>query len=66
MLSREVHVARLRVKLSRATRRRLRRSRSGALLLIAQRVSRNASAGSTASGYEQFNVPVTIRRASKR
>jgi hypothetical protein len=66
VLGGEVHVARLRVKLSRATQRRLRRSRSGALLLIAQRVSRNASPGSTASGYEQFNVPVTIRRASKR
>jgi Ca2+-binding RTX toxin-like protein len=61
-----VNVARPRVKLSRATRRRLARSRSGALRLIAQRVSRNAGSGSTASGYEQFNDPVTIRRAPKR
>jgi len=66
VLGGELNVARLRVKLSRATRRRLARSRSGALLLIAQRVSRNASAGSTASGHEQFNAPVTIRRAGKR
>jgi hypothetical protein len=29
-------------------------------------VSRDASPGSTASGYEQFNIPVTIRRAGKR
>jgi hypothetical protein len=34
--------------------------------LIAQRVSRDASPDATASGYEQFNVPVTIRRAGKR
>jgi hypothetical protein len=61
-----VNVARPRVKLTRATRRRLARSRSGALSLIAQRVSREASPESTASGYEQFNVPMTIRRAGKR
>jgi hypothetical protein len=59
-------VARPRVKLSRATRRRLARSRSGKLRLIAQRVSRDARPGSTASGYEQVNVPVAIRRANPR
>lgn len=66
VLGADVNVARLRVKLSRATRRRLARSRSGALSLIAQRVTRDASPGSTASGYERFNAPVTIRRAGKR
>jgi len=66
VLGGEVNVARLRVKLSRAMRRRLARSRSGALALIAQRVSRDARPGSAASGYKQFNAPVTIRRASKR
>ena len=66
VLGGEVSVARLRIKLSRAMRRRLAHSRSGALPLIAQRVSRDAGPGSTASGYEQFNVPVTIRRSGKR
>jgi len=66
VLGGDANVARPRIKLNRATRRRLARSRSGALPLIAQRVSRDASPGSTASGYEQLNVPVTIRRASKR
>ena len=66
VLGGDVSVARLRVKLSRAIRRRLAHNRSGALALIAQRVSRDASPGSTASGYEQFNAPVTIRRAGKR
>jgi hypothetical protein len=66
LLGGAVIAAPLRVRLSRATRRRLARSRSGALRLIAQRVSRPATPGSTASGYEQFNVPVTIRRTSKR
>jgi Ca2+-binding RTX toxin-like protein len=61
-----VNVAAVRVKLSRATRRSLARSRSGALPLIAQRVSRDAGPGSAASGYEQLNVPVTIRRAGTR
>ncbi|MEA2241072.1 MAG: hypothetical protein QOD24_628 [Solirubrobacteraceae bacterium] len=61
-----VNVAAVRVRLSRATRRRLARSRSGALSLIAQRVTRDASPGTSASGYEQFNVPVTIRRAGTR
>ncbi len=61
-----VNVARPPVRLNRATRRRLAHSRSGALALIAQRVSRDASPDSTASGYEQFNVPVTIRRAARR
>jgi hypothetical protein len=60
------NVAALRVKLSRTTRRRLALSRSGALPLIAQRVSRDASPEATASGYEKFNAPVTIRRAGKR
>lgn len=60
----DVSIARVRVKLSRATRRRLADARTGALALIAQRVSH--SAGSTASGYEQFNTPLTIRRDSKR
>jgi Ca2+-binding RTX toxin-like protein len=59
-------VARLRVTLSRAARRRLAHSRSGRLRLIAQRVSRAASPGSTATGYEQFNSPVTIRRTGAR
>jgi hypothetical protein len=66
MLGASASVAPLRVKLNRATRRRLARSRSGALALIAQRVSRDASPGSTASGYERFNAPVTIRRARRR
>jgi hypothetical protein len=61
-----VNVAAVRVKLSRATRRRLAHSRSGALALNAQRVSRDAREGSTASGYEQFNDPVKIRRAGRR
>jgi Ca2+-binding RTX toxin-like protein len=61
-----VNATGLRVKLSRAMRRRLARSRSGRLPLIAQRVSRDAAPGSAASGYEQFNVPVTIRRAGRR
>jgi hypothetical protein len=62
----DVDVARPRVTLRRAARRRLARSRSGVLALIAQRVSRDASPDATAPGYEQFNVPVTIRRAGKR
>jgi hypothetical protein len=66
VLGADVTFARLRVRLNRATRRRLARSRSGALSLIAQRVSRDASPGATASGYERFNVPVTIRRARRR
>lgn len=61
-----VNAARPPVRLNRATRRRLARSRSGALSLIAQRVSRDTSPDTTASGYEQFNVPVTIRRAARR
>jgi len=66
VLGGDVNVAPLRVKLRRATRRRLAHSRSGALRLIAQCISRDARPGSTASGYEQFNIPVTIRRASTR
>ncbi|HEY0343340.1 MAG TPA: hypothetical protein VGC59_01760 [Solirubrobacteraceae bacterium] len=62
----DVNAAGLRVKLSRTARRRLARSRSGALPLIAQRVSRDAAADSTAAGYEEFNSPVTIRRAGTR
>jgi Ca2+-binding RTX toxin-like protein len=61
-----VNAAGLRVKLSATTRRRLARSRSAALGLIAQRVSRDAGAESAASGYEEFNSPVTIRRAGTR
>ncbi|HEV7885132.1 MAG TPA: hypothetical protein VGO81_16285, partial [Solirubrobacteraceae bacterium] len=64
VLGRDVNVAAVRVRLSRATRRRLARSRSGALSLIAQRVTRDASPASSASGYEQFNLRVTIRRAA--
>jgi hypothetical protein len=64
VLGGSVNVAAVRVRLSRATRRRLARSRSGAVSLIAQRVSRDASPGPGASGYEQFNLPVTIRRAA--
>jgi hypothetical protein len=59
-----VNAAHLRVKLNRATRRRLARSRSGALTLIAQRVSRDASPASTDSAYERFNTPVTIHSRS--
>jgi hypothetical protein len=66
VLGGNVNAAAVRVKLSRATRRRLARSRSGALALIAQRVSRDASPQSTASGYEQLNAPLKIRRAGKR
>jgi Ca2+-binding RTX toxin-like protein len=66
VLGAAVTVAHPRLKLSRAMRRRLARSRSGALRLIAQRVSRDATPGSTPSGYEQFNTPVMIRRASTR
>jgi hypothetical protein len=66
VLGGDANVARPQVKLSWAARRRLARSRAGALTLIAQRVSRDASPGSTASGYEQFNIPVTVRRAGKR
>lgn len=66
LLGGDVNVARVRVKLSRAARQRLAHSRSGALPLIAQRVSRDASARSTASGYEKLNAPVTIRRAGRR
>jgi hypothetical protein len=65
VLGADMSVVRLRVKLSRAARRRLAHSRSGALPLFAQRVSRDATPGSTASGYEQLNAPVTIRRAAK-
>ncbi len=55
--------ARVRVTLGRAARRRLARSRSGRLALVAQRVSRNAEAELAAAGYERVNVAVTIRRA---
>ena len=55
-------VARLRVRLTRDARRRLARSRAGALALFAQRVSRDATAGSTSTGYDRFNTPVRIRR----
>jgi hypothetical protein len=64
VLGGQVNVASLRVKLNRATRRRLARSRAGALALIAQRVSRDPDPGS--AGYQQFNAPVSIRRAARR
>jgi hypothetical protein len=53
------------VRLRRATRRRLARSRSGELRLFAQRVSRDADAASAASGYEIGNIAVRIRRAKR-
>jgi Ca2+-binding RTX toxin-like protein len=53
-------IANVRVTLNRATRRRLARSRSGALALIAQRVYREAGA---APGYARFNAPLKVRRA---
>lgn len=59
-------VARARVTLSRAARRRLARSRSGALALIAQRVSRPGATAATTAGYERFNAPITIRRPARR
>jgi len=62
----DADVAVQRVRLNRATRARLARSRSGALRLIAQRMSRDARADSPATGYEQFNEPVKIRRARRR
>jgi len=61
-----VDVVRLKVRLYSATRRRLARSRSGALALVAQRVSRDASPAATVPGYERFNTAVTIRRARRR
>jgi Ca2+-binding RTX toxin-like protein len=66
VLSDQTNVASVRVRLNRATRRRLARSRAGALGLIAQRVTRSAGPTSTGSGYGQYNTPVTIRRARKR
>jgi hypothetical protein len=54
-------VARVRVKLSRATRRRLARSRAGRLALFAQRMYREGS--SPAPGYALLNAPLTIHRA---
>jgi hypothetical protein len=53
-------LTRVKVTLTRATRRRLARSRSGTLALVAQRVYREADA---ALGYARFNARVTIRRA---
>lgn len=53
-------LANVRVRLNRATRQRLARSRSGAIRLIAQRVYREVGAS---PGYAQFNAPITIRRA---
>jgi hypothetical protein len=66
VLGADAGAAPLRVGLNRATRRRLASARSGALALIAQRVSRSAAPESAAAGYEQFNTPVTIRRDSTR
>jgi Ca2+-binding RTX toxin-like protein len=59
-----VNVVRARVKLNRSARGRLARSRTGVIRLIAQRVSRDASPVAVVSGYELFNTPVTVRRAS--
>jgi hypothetical protein len=66
VLGADAGAAAIAVKLNRATRRRLAGARSGALALIAQRVSRSAAPESAAAGYEQFNTPVTIRRNSRR
>ena len=60
------NVAHVRIRLRRATRRRLARSRTGALHLFAQRVSRNALAELAPAGYDRINAPVTIRRARRR
>lgn len=53
--------ATVRVRLNRTTRRRLARSRAGRLRLIARRVSRSVSP-ETDTGYEQWQLPVTVRR----
>jgi hypothetical protein len=63
VLGDSANVARVRVRLNRGTRRRLVRSRAGALRLIAQRVSRDADPDSPTARRETFNVVVTIRRA---
>jgi hypothetical protein len=60
------NVAHVRIRMNRATRRRLARSRTGALHLVAQRVSRNALAELAPAGYDRINAPVTIRRARRR
>ena len=54
-------VARVRVTLSRAMRRRLARSRAGRLALFARREYRDGAA--TVPGYALFNAAMTIRRA---
>ncbi len=53
--------ATVRVRLNRTTRRRLARSRAGRLRLIARRVSRSVGP-ETDTGYEQWQLPVTVRR----
>jgi len=57
-------VARLTVRVNAATRRRLARSRSGSLGLIAERTSRPADLASP--GYERINTRVTLRRSARR
>jgi hypothetical protein len=61
VLGGEATGATVRVRLNHATRRRLARSHAGRLRLIARRVSRSASP-ETDTGYEQWQLPVTIRR----
>jgi Ca2+-binding RTX toxin-like protein len=63
-LSKAGPVARLRVRLHAATRRRLARSRSGAVTLIAERTSRPTDLASP--GYERINTRVTLRRGARR
>ena len=63
-LSKANAVARLRVRISAATRRRLARSRAGSLALIAERTSRPVDQAS--GGYERANTRVTLRRAARR
>ena len=60
------NVAHVRIRLSPATRRRLARSRTGAVRLFAQRVSRNVLAELAPDGYERINARVTVRRARAR
>ena len=63
-LSKGSAVARLRVRISAATRRRLARSSTRKLAVIAERTSRPADDAS--GGYERVNAPVTLRRAARR
>ncbi|MDX6678474.1 MAG: hypothetical protein QOE31_2526 [Solirubrobacteraceae bacterium] len=63
-LGKAAPVARLRVRLNAVTRRRLARSRSRRLALIAERTSRAPDLASR--GYERINARVTLRRAARR